>query len=459
MPGIPPSTQGQNQAASLTDATAAFMLLLHEHLKFDQEPSRISLLGRRAARGRIPVRASRRGRRWRPSPPAPRRRTPPRPSSRWRPPALTSARSPPSPRRDLPDWSAITLPTGTPLRDRRLARGPCRPLPSAQSSASTRMDCSRSAWNRRISSFSASAPGWARSDIICRCGTRSSIPSALAGNPRRAASISHRKCSSCPTPSCMRLGVPRNPVSPGVHRDVSPGENLPAESAASHGGGLYFDPALNAMIAVCTDENPKVLGEGGSLAQQGFDLAVKAAPAAATWIGVGCDFADARCGLPSTGSDLLHQRADSRRGGFLLRRLCRGQAGPRTAHRGIVEERSSGVPRTDRGLWKPRRRRPRIDVGNPVLNSAFGQYPEAIHFFQDARSPGAVRASMDSYFVWGWDGRRPGSLPFGQRARVCGGHSSLLPGEFGTRTSACPTSFSHTFQATMKEPFPAQGQT
>ena len=50
---------------------------------------------------------------------------------------------------------------------------------------------------------------------------------------------------------------------------------------------------------------------------------------------------------------------------------------------------------------------PRIDVGSPVLNSAFGQYPEIIEYIKLPDRSGAVRATQAGYFVWGWDGMTP----------------------------------------------------
>lgn len=46
---------------------------------------------------------------------------------------------------------------------------------------------------------------------------------------------------------------------------------------------------------------------------------------------------------------------------------------------------------------------PRIELSDPLLNSAFGQYPELINAMELSDTPGAVRANFDGYYVWVWN--------------------------------------------------------
>jgi hypothetical protein len=102
--------------------------------------------------------------------------------------------------------------------------------------------------------------------------------------------------------------------------------------------------------------------------------------------------------------------------------------------------------------------RPRIDVGDAVFNSAFGQYPEIINSMKIPDRPGAVRATAAGYFVWGWDGMTP-LVPctIANDAEYTAEifrffHNNLHP-RYGI-----PHAFTSTFNLSLKGPFPAQCQ-
>jgi hypothetical protein len=102
--------------------------------------------------------------------------------------------------------------------------------------------------------------------------------------------------------------------------------------------------------------------------------------------------------------------------------------------------------------------RPLIDVGSPVLNSAFAQYPEVIHAMKVHDRPGAVRATQAGYYVWGWDGMTP-MIPCSW-ANEPAYTADIL--RFFHRTChpriGIPLQFTTAFDARLKEPFPAQAQ-
>jgi hypothetical protein len=221
---------------------------------------------------------------------------------------------------------------------------------------------------------------------------------------------------------------------------------------------LEFDPKSNAIIACCTDENPTVTRGEGCLSQADYGFVRNDSPHATTWIGMGCDtemkarFSHNRFKLYLT-SEPIQGKAVAF---FLAFATTRKKLEKRLAAlaNGVHRE----CDRLVKGYEERLQSRPRIDIGNPVLNSAFMQYPEVIHQMKVSDRPGAVRAAASRSFVWGWDGMTPtissalanepdftaAVLRFFQEVR----HSNIgLPLEVTT-----------SFSPSKKEPFPAQCQ-
>jgi hypothetical protein len=222
-----------------------------------------------------------------------------------------------------------------------------------------------------------------------------------------------------------------------------------------------FHPKLSAFIASCLDTNPtKIIRRGTeSLAQKGI-LKVVDAPRATTWIGIGCTsritthsgyhprskhyiLSDA---VKGNDAALFVVFATSREA--LLKRL-------RQLSKTVIKECDDLVSGYEGRLLT----RPRIDTGNKVLNSAFGQFPEMIHAMKIPDLPGAANATLArSAFVWGWDGMTP-FLPTTlsnepeYAADMLRFFQKTCDARFGI-----PILFSTTFKLMMKEPFPAQCQ-
>ncbi len=169
-----------------------------------------------------------------------------------------------------------------------------------------------------------------------------------------------------------------------------------------------FNPAMNALIASCADESP-VIQRGGeaALAQMGIQAEIGEEPRAVTWIGLSCD-APLQARFSRRHFKIYLTSAPTQRRNlsfFLVFASSREKLEQRLAQLSRSVDREC-----DRLLGDYEDRlssRPRIDVGNPVLNSAFSQYPEVIQKMKLPDRPGAVRATLAGYFVWGWDGMTP----------------------------------------------------
>ena len=226
-------------------------------------------------------------------------------------------------------------------------------------------------------------------------------------------------------------------------------------------GEFAFTPKHNALIVSCRDENPpKTVGvDDSGLAQQGLEIERPDAPDATTWIGLGCDASlHVRRGYhrrskyylasnPIAGSDAAYFVAFATAEKPLQKRLAELR---RTVH----QECDALLAGYEQRLQA----RPRIDVGDPVFNSAFGQYPELIEAMKLPDRPGAVRATAAGYFVWGWDGMTP-LVPCalandaGYTATSLRFFQDMLHPRFGI-----PHAFTSTFGLALKGPFPAQCQ-
>lgn len=226
-------------------------------------------------------------------------------------------------------------------------------------------------------------------------------------------------------------------------------------------GEFAFDPDRNALIASCRDMNPpgKIDIDDTGLAQQGLHRPASDAPDVATWIGLGCDAPlHVRRGYhrrskhylasaPLAGTDVAYFLVFATEGQALDARLAQ-----------LRESVHAECDAVLAGYEQRLQARPRIDVGDPVLNSAFGQYPGLIDAMKLPDRPGAVRGTVAGYFVWGWDGMTP-MIPctFANEPEYT---AAILRFCQETRHPdyGIPHAFTSTFGLAMKGPFPAQCQ-
>jgi hypothetical protein len=182
--------------------------------------------------------------------------------------------------------------------------------------------------------------------------------------------------------------------------------------AAGRGDAAWTDfawqKADNALMASRTDPATPAHSNAGPINQKGMELTTPAAPAATTWIGVGCDAPlEARRGYnrrskwylgskPIKGNDAAFFLTFASGKAALTRRL-------RELRRTVHQETEALLAAHEEALAA----RPKIATGDPVLDSAFGQYPQVIHSMKLPDVPGAVRGNLGGYFVWGWDGMTP----------------------------------------------------
>jgi hypothetical protein len=225
-----------------------------------------------------------------------------------------------------------------------------------------------------------------------------------------------------------------------------------------------FQPAHNALIVACRDQNPvsppreETPGEEG-LAQRGLTRIEPDAPDTTTWIGLGCDAPlQVRRGYhrrskyylasePIEGCEVAYFTVFAAEEATLQARLAKLRA--------QVHQECDALL----GIYTDRlRTRPRIDVGDPVLNSAFGQYPAVIDAMKVPDRPGAVRGTVSGYFVWGWDGMTP-MVPCALAndaeyvADILRFFQATWDPVFGI-----PHQFTTAFHTALKGPFPAQCQ-
>ncbi len=210
----------------------------------------------------------------------------------------------------------------------------------------------------------------------------------------------------------QRAKVVRNPRKLPVQLEV-----LHQESCVAVGGAhrawddFAFDKKRNALITCCRDENPNVYRGGDSLAQfklreLGFE--VHDAPKAETWIGIGCD-------LPLTATRGYHARSKqyliSKPGTnaslafFML--FNSSKSGFDKRLRQLTKSVHAECAELVDGYERRLKARPQVDVDNPTLNSFFMQQPEVIRHMELPDRPGAFKATLAGYFLWGWDGMTP----------------------------------------------------
>ncbi|HEY3378150.1 MAG TPA: hypothetical protein VGL77_11720, partial [Armatimonadota bacterium] len=207
----------------------------------------------------------------------------------------------------------------------------------------------------------------------------------------------------------QRAHVLRNPHGLPVQFEMVHQESCTALEIGNRTWGEFaFAPEHNALLVSCHDENPPAPFEQESLAQQGLTFDAHDASEAVTWIGLGCDAPlQVRRGYhrrskyylasnPLAGSDAAYYVVFATEEATLHARLAQ-----------LSETVHQECDALLHGYEERLRTRPRIDVGDPVLNSAFGQYPEVIEAMKLPDRRGAVRATAAGYFVWGWDGMTP----------------------------------------------------
>jgi hypothetical protein len=210
----------------------------------------------------------------------------------------------------------------------------------------------------------------------------------------------------------QRAKVLRNPQKLHIQLEV-----LHQESCVAIGGSnrrwddFAFDQKSNALITCCRDENPNVYRGGDSLAQfklREIGFEVHDAPKAETWIGIGCD-------LPLSATRGYHERSKhylvSQAGKnaslafFMLFNSSKDGFDKRLKQ--LVKTVHTECAELVDGYERRLKTRPQVDVGNPALNSFFMQIPEVIHAIELPDRPGAFKATLAGYFVWGWDGMTP----------------------------------------------------
>jgi hypothetical protein len=258
----------------------------------------------------------------------------------------------------------------------------------------------------------------------------------------------------------LRARVKRNRRRLPVQFDMVHMESCTAVAAGNRTWGDFaFQPKHNALIVSCRDENPIPFSAESCLAQSGLRLKQPESPLATTWIGVTCDaplqlrqglhprhkhYLDSR---PIAGSDAAYIVAFAPDQPRLLARLAE-----------LRQDVHAPCDRLVSDYEERLRSRPRIDVGDPLLNSAFGQYPEIIEAMKIGDRPGAVRGDASHYFVWSWDGMTP-MIPAclandaAYVAEMLRFFQASIDPDYGI-----PLRFTSTFQLAMKEPLPAQCQ-
>lgn len=173
-----------------------------------------------------------------------------------------------------------------------------------------------------------------------------------------------------------------------------------------------FDPSANAVISCCIDENPEIYRGGESIYQTSLGLEVKDAPYAETWIGAGCSSPMTARFVKKHSSNShfkIYMTSDPISGDsvsfFLVFAASREELVARL--QALAENVDAECDNLLGAYGNRLRSRPQIDVDDPLLNSAFAQFPEIVHHMKLPDRPGATRGSFGGYFVWGWDGLTP----------------------------------------------------
>lgn len=225
---------------------------------------------------------------------------------------------------------------------------------------------------------------------------------------------------------------------------------------------FVFEKKYNAFIASCRDINPPPVvrpANEESLAQIDRGPELHDSPDVTTWIGLGCD-------VPFTVRGSYHARSKQyirseafkkKEAAFYLvfansrKELEKRLAKLKTSVHRECDELVAGYE-------KRLRERPQIDVGDPVLNSAFLQFPEMIHHMKVPDMPGAAKATLAGYWVWGWDGMMPlMPSPLSNEKDYSGDSYRFFHGTIDERFGI-PHQFSTGWKLKLKGPFPSQCQ-
>lgn len=263
-----------------------------------------------------------------------------------------------------------------------------------------------------------------------------------------------------PDTLAQRVRILQNPQNLPVQLELIHQEEITAIAATHRTWGEFaFAAEQNALIASCQDRNPDTVVADESLSQKGLKVGQASAQTDATWIGVGCDTAMSvkRGFQPRSKYYLAGQPISGDTGTFYV---------TFAESREALSERLAQLAETvqdecDQLVADYTQRlddRPQIDVSDPVLNSAFGQYPEIVQAMKVHDRPGATRANFSGYFVWGWDGMTP--LISSALANEPEYTAQTLRFFQETRTAeyGIAHAFTTTFQTALKSPFPAQCQ-
>lgn len=261
----------------------------------------------------------------------------------------------------------------------------------------------------------------------------------------------------------LRARVERNPGRVPVQFEMVHQEACTAVGGSQRTWAEFtFQEGDNALITACRDVNPppppSTAPVEEALAQQGL-VAEPDAPDATTWIGIGCT-------APLTARRGYHRRSKW----YLTSQPIAGRevayyvtfATAEARLRERLAELRGGVSRACaaqvRAYTRSLQTRPRVAVGEPVLDSAFGQYPALIDALKVPDRPGAVRATAAGYWVWGWDGMTPlipcalANDAASAAATLRFFHATLHP-RYGL-----PHAYTATFKLALKGPFPSQCQ-
>jgi hypothetical protein len=225
---------------------------------------------------------------------------------------------------------------------------------------------------------------------------------------------------------------------------------------------FVFDKKLNALIASCTDVNPPPPPrppDEESLAQIDRGPELHDSPRATTWIGLGCDVPMSVHGsFHPRGKQYIRSAAFTKKetAFYLVFARSREQlvARLKTLSRSVHRETEALL----HGYETRLRERPQIDVGDPVLNSAFLQFPEMIQHLKVPDAPGAAKATLAGYWVWGWDGMMPlMPTPLANETEYPRDSFRFFHRTLDPRLGI-PHQFTTDFKLKLKGPFPSQCQ-
>lgn len=270
----------------------------------------------------------------------------------------------------------------------------------------------------------------------------------------------HHELLMLPDALVQRIHVPKGNLGRELRLSVLHQEACTATTPSNRvWKNFRFDPALNALITSCIDSNPEIYRGNDALAQKAINLVVKDAPRTTTWIGIGCT-------LPVEVARGYHERSKY----YLTSKPLRSTqaafymvfASSRKKLAQRLQDLSHNVhhecDQLLAGYESRLQTRPKVHTGNPILDSAFSQYPEIIHHAKISDRPGAVRATVSGYFVWGWDGLTP--LTATTLSNEPESAAAILRFFQSVRHPAIglPHQFTTSFKPRLKSPFPSQCQ-